>query len=109
MNDVGLNANSIDDELRKRLPPTDSRFRPDQLLMEEGKFEESTAEKKRLEQEQRERRKTTENEKPPVYFTKEIVDEANHSYFYNFGEPRNYWEDKKNNDWSHQPLSLIHI
>ena len=103
MGDVGLNVNYLDEELKKNLPPTDSRWRPDQAAMERGEFDFSTQEKKRLEQEQRERRKLTENEKPPVYFTKEVINEKEKIFFYKFGGDRDYWEDKKNNDWEHLP------
>ena len=37
------------------LPPTDSRFRPDQRLLEEGKVQEAEASKLKLEQDQKER------------------------------------------------------
>ncbi|XP_071101233.1 oxysterol-binding protein-related protein 6-like [Haliotis cracherodii] len=49
--------NELDEEQARFLPPTDSRFRRDQRLLEEGKVQEAEAEKHRLEQSQRERRK----------------------------------------------------
>ncbi len=42
------------------LPPTDTRFRPDQRLYEQGHLEESEREKLRLEHKQREARKRME-------------------------------------------------
>ena len=39
MSDIALCLNQIDDELAAKLPPTDSRFRPDMRAMEEGDYE----------------------------------------------------------------------
>ncbi|EJT98917.1 Oxysterol-binding protein [Dacryopinax primogenitus] len=46
---------------RAFLPPTDSRLRPDQRALEEGRVDEAEVEKLRLEQEQRQRRKERED------------------------------------------------
>jgi hypothetical protein len=54
------NLNYIDDEMKKTLPPTDCRRRPDQRLMEEAKFDPAAAEKHRLEEKQRAVRKYRE-------------------------------------------------
>lgn len=43
------------------LPPTDTRFRMDQRLLEEGQLEEAEEQKQRIEQLQRERRKQLED------------------------------------------------
>lgn len=58
--------------------PTDSRLRPDQRLMENGRWDEANAEKQRLEEKQRLSRKKREaeavratedgNERPPSLF-----------------------------------------
>ena len=44
------NLNYINDEMRKTLPPTDTRLRPDQRLMEQAKYDEAAQEKHRLEE-----------------------------------------------------------
>lgn len=44
------------------IAPTDSRLRPDQRLMEEGKWDEANFEKVRLEEKQRSVRREKENE-----------------------------------------------
>lgn len=44
------NLNYINDEMRMTLPPTDTRRRPDQRLMEEGDYDRAAAEKHRLEE-----------------------------------------------------------
>ncbi|KXS17775.1 Oxysterol-binding protein [Gonapodya prolifera JEL478] len=51
-------------DIAAELPPTDSRKRPDQRLYENGDIESAEAEKARLEQAQRERRKLSPNHKP---------------------------------------------
>jgi hypothetical protein len=52
-----LQLNYLPDTLRDKLPPTDSRFRPDQRALEQGDTEKAIKEKHRLEEEQRERRR----------------------------------------------------
>lgn len=44
------------------IAPTDSRNRPDQRLMEEGKWDEANVEKERLEEKQRAKRRAREAE-----------------------------------------------
>ena len=56
--------NELTPELAASLPPTDSRRRPDPRLLEEGKLEEAEAEKVRLEDAQRDRRKRGVDVKP---------------------------------------------
>jgi len=49
-----VELNEITPDIKDVLPPTDTRLRPDQRLYEEGKADEASAEKERLEQRQRE-------------------------------------------------------
>ena len=49
-------------EMEDGVSPTDSRLRPDQRLMEEGRWDEANTEKVRLEEKQREVRKRREVE-----------------------------------------------
>jgi len=44
------NLNYLDDEMKRALPPTDCRRRPDQRLLEEGDFDRAAEEKHRLEE-----------------------------------------------------------
>jgi hypothetical protein len=53
----GITLNEITDDLRGKLPPTDSRFRPDVRALEEGNLDLAELEKKRVEEMQRERRR----------------------------------------------------
>lgn len=49
-------------EMEEGVAPTDSRRRPDQRLMEQGRWEEANAEKQRLEEKQRTVRRERERE-----------------------------------------------
>lgn len=53
----GITLNEITTDLEGKLPPTDSRFRPDVRALEEGNVDEAEAHKTRLEEFQRDRRK----------------------------------------------------
>ena len=48
-----IQLNEITPDIEGFLPPTDSRFRPDQRALEEGRHEAAHAEKQRLEHKQR--------------------------------------------------------
>lgn len=49
-------------EAEEGVAPTDSRLRPDQRLMEDGRWDEANAEKQRLEEKQRSARRERERE-----------------------------------------------
>ncbi|XP_025965014.2 oxysterol-binding protein 1 [Dromaius novaehollandiae] len=90
--------------------PTDSRRRPDQRLMENGRWDEANAEKQRLEEKQRISRKrreaeaarATEDGTPydpykPLWFERKkdpITQELTHVY------KGGYWESKEKQDWT---------
>ncbi|KAK6619440.1 hypothetical protein RUM43_012197 [Polyplax serrata] len=65
--------NEVDDELRKELCPTDSRLRPDIRKLEAGDIDGAAAEKTRLEEKQRDARKSRKGKKSeewaPRWFT----------------------------------------
>uniref|UniRef100_A0A8D0HBC8 Oxysterol-binding protein n=1 Tax=Sphenodon punctatus TaxID=8508 RepID=A0A8D0HBC8_SPHPU len=68
-----LELNELDLQTRPLLPPTDTRFRPDQRFLEEGNIEGAEMQKQRIEQLQRERRKVLEEnnlEHQPRFFRK---------------------------------------
>ncbi|KAI5107223.1 oxysterol-binding protein-related protein 6 isoform X3, partial [Silurus meridionalis] len=71
-----IELNELCPEMRELLPPTDARFRPDQRYLEEGKLELAAAEKQRIEELQRARRKWHEesNTKHQPRFFKKTVD-----------------------------------
>lgn len=53
----GMTLNEISSDLEGRLPPTDSRFRPDVLALEHGDDDGAEAQKARVEEMQRDRRR----------------------------------------------------
>ncbi|XP_021708221.1 oxysterol-binding protein 1 isoform X2 [Aedes aegypti] len=100
-------------EPEPNVAPTDSRLRPDQRLMEDGKWNESNGEKLRLEEKQRARRREREAEaekaaaegRPyppyePVWFSKQ-QDEGTDSLVHVF--KGTYWDAKTKQDWSKCP------
>ncbi|KAI0706084.1 Oxysterol-binding protein-domain-containing protein [Cytidiella melzeri] len=66
----GITLNEITPDLQGRLPPTDSRLRPDVRALEEGNVDLAEDEKTRVEELQRERRRR-EQERKPRWFKKE--------------------------------------
>jgi len=55
-----ISLNNIDDNIRRYLPPTDTRLRPDQRAMEDGEYDFAASEKNRVEERQRARRRQRE-------------------------------------------------
>ena len=97
------NVNYINDEMRKSLPPTDTRLRPDQRLMEEAKYDEAAEEKHRLEEKQRAVRKQNHNlgiEHKPRYFD-HTRDPYSGEMIYVFNNK--YWDIRKRMDYSDMP------
>ncbi|XP_065078582.1 oxysterol-binding protein 1 isoform X2 [Ochlerotatus camptorhynchus] len=100
-------------ELEPNVARTDTRLRPDQRLMEEGKWNESNGEKLRLEEKQRARRREREAEaekaaaegRPyppyePVWFSKQ-QEEGTDNLVHVF--KGTYWDAKVKQDWSKCP------
>ncbi|XP_042360616.1 oxysterol-binding protein-related protein 7-like isoform X2 [Plectropomus leopardus] len=86
--------NELTPELQAVLPPTDTRFRPDQRLLEEGKVAEADKRKDEVEEKQRERRKEMAKrgeEHIPRFFRKS-VDEAGREVWLSNGT---YWKLRK--------------
>ncbi|XP_035826525.1 oxysterol-binding protein-related protein 6 [Aplysia californica] len=102
-----IELNELDPDMSKYLPPTDSRFRPDQRLLEEGKITEAEAEKNRLENAQRERRKIKEGsgEDPqPMWFKKKLLDAGKTEAF---EYDKKYWEARKDPGFAR--MSFVHL
>lgn len=81
-----VELNELDSTLRPLLPPTDTRFRPDQRLLEEGNTEGAEEQKQRIEQLQRERRKVLQDNNmmhQPRFFKKSKDDTwvSNNTYW----------------------------
>jgi len=96
-----LQLNYLPERLRKVLPYTDTRFRPDQRAYENGDIKLATQEKARLEERQRATRREMEKKKityKPVYFTLSINPVTNdHDYIFN----GKYWIDRGSSNWNH--------
>ncbi|XP_052827249.1 oxysterol-binding protein-related protein 6 isoform X9 [Octopus bimaculoides] len=100
-----IELNELNEEEARFLPPTDSRFRPDQRLLEEGKLSESELEKIRIEQLQRDKRRQRDDMKivyMPQWFRKL---EVNGKEFYEF--TREYWEKRKEPGFSRMSLPKL--
>uniref|UniRef100_A0A8C6WSN3 Oxysterol-binding protein n=1 Tax=Neogobius melanostomus TaxID=47308 RepID=A0A8C6WSN3_9GOBI len=107
-------------ELEDSVAPTDSRRRPDQRLMEDGRWDEANAEKQRLEEKQRSVRREREREAVNQR-TASQSEEGEHSphdnykalWFDRCDDPINgeavhiykggYWEAKERNSWEGCP------
>lgn len=66
-----MSLNELTEELAGKMAPTDSRYRPDIRLLEEGKIDAAAEEKNRLEEKQRSARKERKKKKEewtPVWF-----------------------------------------
>ena len=72
-----LNVPPVHQDTEPHAPPTDSRFRPDQRLVEEGDIATADTEKARLEQKQRAKRAAGE-ECEPLWFGRD--ESANGEY-----------------------------
>ncbi|XP_062099411.1 oxysterol-binding protein-related protein 1C-like [Humulus lupulus] len=91
-----ITLNELTPGLKEKLPPTDSRLRPDQRYLENGEYEMANSEKLRLEQRQRQARKMQESGWKPQWFTK---DKGSDSYQYVGG----YWEAREKGNWDSCP------
>ncbi|XP_059630814.1 oxysterol-binding protein-related protein 1C-like isoform X2 [Cornus florida] len=91
-----ITLNELTPGLKEKLPPTDSRLRPDQRCLENGEYEMANSEKLRLEQRQRQARKMQESGWKPQWFTKE---KGSDTYRYTGG----YWEAREKGSWDSCP------
>ncbi|XP_063310238.1 oxysterol-binding protein 2 [Pelobates fuscus] len=107
--ELALTLNESEDDVA----PTDSRHRPDQRLMENGKWDEANVEKQRLEEKQRAVRRRREAEAvealeegndyegyQPLWFERKVDPYTGELIcIYKGG----YWESKEKQDWSRCP------
>ncbi|KAJ9708729.1 hypothetical protein PVL29_000645 [Vitis rotundifolia] len=91
-----ISLNELTPGLLEKLPPTDSRLRPDQRHLENGEYELANAEKLRLEHLQRQARKLQERGWQPRWFCKDKEDGC---YRYIGG----YWETREKRYWDGIP------
>ncbi|KAM9488668.1 oxysterol-binding protein-related protein 3 isoform 1-T2 [Clarias gariepinus] len=84
--EFAIELNELDPQTKHLLPPTDTRFRLDQRLLEEGNIEAAETQKQRIEQLQRDRRRVLEEnnmEHHPRFFQKSKDDTwvSNNTYW----------------------------
>ncbi|KAM8901478.1 oxysterol-binding protein-related protein 6 isoform 3-T3 [Lycaon pictus] len=94
-----IELNELDPVLKDLLPSTDARFRPDQRFLEEGNLEAAAAEKQRVEELQRSRRRYMEEnnlEHIPKFFKKVIDANQREAWVSN----DTYWELRKDPGFS---------
>ncbi|KAM7517985.1 hypothetical protein LguiB_016947 [Lonicera macranthoides] len=97
-----ITLNELTPGLKEKLPPTDSRLRPDQRCLENGEYQMANSEKLRLEQRQRQASKLQEKGWKPRWFAKSNDSDA---YHYIGG----YWEARENCSWEACPDIFGHI
>ncbi|KAF8559281.1 oxysterol binding protein [Imleria badia] len=92
----GITLNEITSDLEDRLPPTDSRFRPDARALEEGNVDEAEEHKMRLEELQRDRRRRGADRTPRWF--KQVGED----WRYKGG----YWEERATG-WREVPVEPL--
>jgi oxysterol-binding protein 1 len=97
------NLNYLDDEMKKSLPPTDCRRRPDQRLMEQGLYDPAAAEKHRLEEKQRAVRKQREktNDEYRCKYFEQVLDSISGEMMYKYNG--RYWDKRRKMDYGDMP------
>ncbi|AWO96724.1 Oxysterol-binding protein [Scophthalmus maximus] len=97
-----VELNELDPSLKLLLPPTDTRLRVDQRLLEEGNPEAAEEQKQRIEQLQRERRRILEENNlthQPNFFRKSKDD--------TWVSKNTYWELRKDLGFAHADSPLL--
>lgn len=98
-----VTLNALPQRLGAWLPQTDTRLRPDQRAMEEGRYDEASDEKHRVEEKQRAKRREREAEGvdyAPRWFEKKVHPLSGQEYWSYKGD---YWEERKEHDWKDVP------
>ncbi|KAM3262629.1 hypothetical protein ACQJBY_053020 [Aegilops geniculata] len=92
LSSFAITLNELTPNLKEKLPPTDSRLRPDQRHLENGEYDKANSEKLRLETRQRMARKMQDSGWKPRWFDRDTEDGAFH---YTGG----YWEAREQRKW----------
>lgn len=90
-----VTLNDDNPKLLSWLPPTDSRLRPDQRAMEDGRYDEAAAEKTRVEEKQRAKRRQREDkgeEFIPLWFSRAKCSVTGETYWKFNGK---YWNERE--------------
>ncbi|KAL3499542.1 hypothetical protein ACH5RR_038635 [Cinchona calisaya] len=97
-----ITLNELTPGLKEKLPPTDSRLRPDQRYLENGEYDKANAEKLRLEMRQRMSRKLQEHGWKPRWFQRDGEDGT-------FRYTGGYWEAREQGNWDGCPSIFAEI
>ncbi|XP_068425504.1 oxysterol-binding protein-related protein 3 isoform X2 [Clinocottus analis] len=97
-----IELNELDPSLKLLLPPTDTRLRVDQRLLEEGNLEAAEEQKQRIEQLQRERRRVLEenNETHQPKFFRKSEDDT-------WVSNNTYWELRKDSGFTQIDFPML--
>jgi hypothetical protein len=107
LTDFALQLNEITSLERDKLPITDTRYRPDQCLFENGQVADAEDEKVRVEQLQRERRKQFESQGinwEPLWF--ELKQDPHSATGDSWQYKGGYWEARASGQWPRETLKL---
>ncbi|KAJ6308303.1 hypothetical protein OIU76_017976 [Salix suchowensis] len=96
LSSFAITLNELTPGLQEKIPPTDSRLRPDQRHLENGEYEKANEEKQRLEKRQRLSRKLQDHGWKPRWFQKEGEDGS-------FRYVGGYWEAREQGNWDGCP------
>ncbi|KAI1285688.1 Oxysterol-binding protein-related protein 6 [Halotydeus destructor] len=100
-----MELNELTEDLEKVLPITDTRFRPDQRLLEEGRIQDAEATKSRLENLQRDKRRDRELnaiEYQPRWFKRDMKDGEEIWTF-----KREYWKVREQKQFKSMELEAL--
>ena len=92
LSSFAITLNELTPNLKEKLPPTDSRLRPDQRHLENGEYDKANSEKLRLETRQRMARKMQDNGWKPRWFDRDTEDGP-------FRYTGGYWEAREQRKW----------
>ncbi|XP_047089184.1 oxysterol-binding protein-related protein 1B-like [Lolium rigidum] len=92
LSSFAITLNELTPKLKEKLPPTDSRLRPDQRHLENGEYDKANSEKLRLETRQRMARKMQDNGWKPRWFDRDTEDGT-------FRFTGGYWEAREQRRW----------
>ncbi|KNE54947.1 hypothetical protein AMAG_00888 [Allomyces macrogynus ATCC 38327] len=99
-----MSLNQMTPSLAQHLCPTDSRLRPDQRAMEEGRYDDAAFEKNRLEEKQRAARKVREQSgaghAQPRWFVRDYDPDSRDEYWRFTHE---YWACRAKGEWPGVP------
>lgn len=103
MTTFAVMLNEITELEKGKLPPTDTRLRPDQRFAEAGKLDDAEEWKKRLEEAQRQRRRVLEEkgeEHRPRWFAKVGTSPDGEEVWRLKGGKESYWEERARGQWN---------